>query len=106
MIVGDDSYTWVPNFLKYKDPETKNFLGNVVGNTPLELQLEEINSVGSEQLEAIQAEGELQITAVKTLADKYTAVWNIMNSVTNEILIEFGGSFILEYTALDSGILY
>ena len=106
MIIGEDSYTWNPNFLMYEDPETARYKGNVVGNTPLELQIAKVNAAGQEQIQAITETGQAQISDVKVYANRYTIMWNLIASVTNDILGEFGGGFIIGSSALDSGVLY
>ena len=105
MIVGEDNYTWSPNFIKYEDPETGLYKGNVVGNTPLDIQLEMVRTIGQEERDGIENVAGTFLIEMESFVAKYADFSNLISSVTTDILNEFGNVFTLDSSALDSGIL-
>ena len=100
-----ESYRWSPNFVKYFDNNTHRYEGTVIGNTPLELQLQMVKDAGTESKELIFSVGESSIAEVRTLSEKFKSIDALIANVSSEILKELGGGFILGVSILDDGKL-
>ena len=106
IIVEEDSYRWNPNFIKYKDPQTGNYIGNVVGDVPLEIRLASITQIGQEYIESIGEIGQNAISEILSQSNKYIQIKNLVRSVDKEIFKAFGGGFVLGTSTLDSEQLF
>ena len=85
MIVDGDSYTWNPNFIKYKDPENRGYFGTAIGNTPLEEHYAIVDSEADAQKQAILENRVAYTSEIYALSEKFVRMWEIVSEVENAI---------------------
>ena len=98
----DDIYSWAPNVFQIVDPEIKNYIGNVIGNRSMEDQIAIVTEAGTTQKEAILEESQRLISEINESAKNLLDIMAISSDTMNEILLFFGGTFVLDTSVLDS----
>lgn len=101
----DDVYSWAPNIFQIVDPidpEEKNYIGNVIGNRSKEDQIVIVTEAGTTQKEAILEESQQLISEINESAKNLLDIMAISSDTMNEIMLFFGGTFVLDTSVLDS----
>ena len=83
MIIGENYYSWDPNFIRYKDPEKNEYFGTAIGNTPLEENLAVVDNEADAQKQVILEQSMAHISEVNELSQKFVALWAIVAEVEN-----------------------
>ena len=82
-------YIWRPNYFQFKDPESEYYSGNVVGNIPLQEQIQTVRDAGEIQKASIIELGESEAEAIDTSSEKYRNIANINANVMDRIVSFF-----------------
>lgn len=88
--VGTDYYAWQPNYLSYRDPETKAFIGNAIGNTSMEEQINEVVATGMQKKAEMEDICQEKFAQIEPYLGKYTALWQIVENVETALTSYFG----------------
>lgn len=98
----DDIYSWAPNIFQIKDQKTQSHVGNVIGNRSMEDQIAIVTEAGAMQKEAILEESQQLISEINESAKNLLDIMAISSDAMNEIVLFFGGTFVLDTSVLDS----
>lgn len=98
----DEIYSWAPTIFQIKDPETKNYTGNVIGNRSLEDQIAVVTDAGAKQKEALLEESQQLISEINESAKNLMDIMAISSDTVKEIVLFFGGTFVLGTSVLDT----
>ena len=99
----DNIYSWAPNIFRIViDPEEKKYIGNVIGNRSMEDQIAIVTEAGTMQKEAILEESKQLISEINESAKNLLDIMSISSDTMNEIVLFFGGTFVLDTSVLDS----
>lgn len=101
VIAEEEYYSWIPNDVCIKDPETNDYLGNVIGSRSKEDQLQIVVDNGTAQKEMIRTESNELISEINERAKKFIDIMAIHKDAMREILLYFGGTFVLNASVLD-----
>jgi len=99
----DNIYSWAPNIFQIIiDPEDRKYIGNVIGNRSMEDQIAIVTEAGTTQKEAILEESQQLISEINESAKNLLDIMAISSDTMNEIVLFFGGTFVLDASVLDS----
>ena len=103
-ILEFSGYLWNPNAFRVKHRDSTGYFGNVVGNASKEEQRDLIIGESAAQQQLIRDTGAAWMEQLSVIS-KYAAMADIIATVNDAIFAEFGGVFILDQSALDSGVV-
>ena len=83
MIIGENYYSWDPNFIRYKDPEKNEYFGTAIGNTPLEENLAVVDNEADTQKAAILEHSAPLISEISDLSRPFVDLWAVVTDVEN-----------------------
>lgn len=98
----DEIYSWAPTLFQIKDPDTQDYVGNVIGNRSKEDQISVVTDAGALQKEAILTESQQLISEINESARNLLDIMAISSDTMKEIVLFFGGTFVLGTSVLDS----
>ena len=99
--IEEDSYLWTPNYFQIKDPNTESYVGNVIGNRSQEDQILIVSEAGADQKTAILEQSQIHISEIEERSKKFFDIMQLSNDAMKEILLYFGGTFVLDASVLD-----
>lgn len=97
----EDFYSWTPNLFRIKDPESQDYIGNMIGNRSKEDQILIVTDEGAVQKEALLEESQQLIAEVDESAKPLVDIMTLSRNTMKEVLLFFGGTFVLDTSVLD-----
>jgi len=97
----EDFYSWIPNLFRIKDPESQDYIGNMIGNRSKEDQILIVTDEGAVQKEALLAESQQLIAEVDESAKPLVDIMTLSRNTMKDVLLFFGGTFVLDTSVLD-----
>lgn len=97
----EDFYSWTPNLFRIKDPESQDYIGNMIGNRSKEDQILIVTDEGAVQKEALIEESQQLIAEIDESAKPLVDIMTLSRNTMKEVLLFFGGTFILDTSVLD-----
>lgn len=97
----EDFYSWTPNLFRIKDPESQDYIGNMIGNRSKEDQILIVTDEGAVQKEALLEESQQLIADVDESAKPLVDIMTLSRNTMKEVLLFFGGTFVLDTSVLD-----
>lgn len=83
-------YSWSPNFLAVKDPETLTYSGNVIGNMSKGDRIKIVTDVGAAKKEEILEESAQFIEEIEESSKKLLDILALSDNTMGEIISYFG----------------
>lgn len=97
----EDFYSWTPNLFRIKDPESQGYIGNMIGNRSKEDQILIVTDEGAVQKEALLEESQQLIAEIDESAKPLIDIMTLSRNTMKEVLLFFGGTFVLDTSVLD-----
>lgn len=97
----EDFYSWTPNLFRIKDPESQDYIGNMIGNRSKEDQILIVTDEGTVQKEALLEESQQLIAEIDESAKPLVDIMTLSRNAMKEVLLFFGGTFVLDTSVLD-----
>ena len=102
---GAEYYVWTPNHLKVLNLETGKYFGTLIGNVPMFEQIQTVSNEGAKQKTDIIELGTSETTDIMKRSEKFRQVIQLNRNTMKEVVVFFGGVFVLNSSALDGSPL-